>query len=68
MTKKCYIAEEIGDTKFTILIAKDIRTILKKKVFPTRNPVDSLQDIVNFFKNEMPDCETKLEAIVIDGR
>ena len=65
MTKKCYGAIELGGTKFTTLIAKDTKTILKKKVFPTLNPVDSLRDIVNFFKDEIPDCDTRLEAIGI---
>jgi fructokinase len=63
MTKKCYGAVELGGTKFTTLIARDTRTIIKKKVFPTLNPADSLQDIISFFKDEIPDCETKLEAI-----
>ena len=65
MTKKCYGAVELGGTKFTTLIAKDTKTILKKKVFPTLNPLDSLRDIINFFKDEIPDCETHLEAIGI---
>lgn len=63
MTNTCYGAIEMGGTKFTTLIARDPKTIIKKKVYPTLNPTDSLQDIVSFFTNEMPDCSAKLKAI-----
>lgn len=63
MTQKFYGAVELGGTKLVTIIANDINSIVRKKVFPTLNPGDTTQDIVDFFKNELPEPGDKLEAI-----
>lgn len=65
MPKKFFGAIELGGTKFTALIARDIKTIIRKRVFPTLDPADTLNTIVDFFQNELPDRDTCLEAIGI---
>jgi len=65
MPKKFFGAIELGGTKFTALIARDIKTIIRKRVFPTLDPADTLNTIVDFFQNELTDSNTCLEDIGI---
>lgn len=63
MAQKIFGAIELGGTKITAIIAKDTQNIFSKKVFPTLGPEDTVQDIINFFKNEIPQPDDRLEAI-----
>jgi len=65
MAQTIYGAVELGGTMITTIIARDTKSIIRKKVFPTLNPKDSIQDIINFFKSGFTDTDFLMQAIGI---
>ncbi|MDP2965146.1 MAG: ROK family protein [Pelolinea sp.] len=53
MAQKIFGAVELGGTKITAIVAKDLKTVLDKKVFPTLSPKETLNDIIEFFKSAL---------------
>ena len=53
MAQKIFGAVELGGTKITAILAKDLKTVLDKKVFPTLSPKETLNDIIEFFKSAL---------------
>lgn len=51
MAQKIFGAVELGGTKITAIAAIDLKTIINKKVFPTLSPIETLSDIIDFFKS-----------------
>lgn len=63
MTQNIFGAVELGGTKITAIAAKDLRTIIHKKVFPTLNPKETLLDLIEFFKSVLNRDDYEYQAI-----
>lgn len=63
MAEKAYGAIELGGTKTVAILAKDREQILEKKVFPTLNPIQTMQDIFDFFNAAQARNHISIHAI-----
>lgn len=65
MSEHFYGAIELGGTKTSVLIADAHNQQLSKKVFPTLSPDETVNDVVNFFKQTTSAEEISLTAVGI---
>ena len=65
MTKDIYGAIEFGGTKTVALIAQGKNNILSKRVFHTLAPLQTIQALVDYFKNYQSSNNLLLKSIGI---
>jgi fructokinase len=63
MAQNIFGAVELGGTKITAIVAKDLKTIINKKVFPTLSPKENLKDVIEFFKSCLSGEDCEFQAI-----
>lgn len=65
MDDNIYGAIELGGTKTIAMLASNIDKIIEKKKFPTLNPKDTVDDIINFFGAKTRNLSLNLKAVGI---
>lgn len=63
MTQKIFGAVEMGGTKVTAIAAKDLKSIISKKVFPNLSPRETMQDLFGFFRSIAAEENSEYQAI-----
>jgi fructokinase len=65
MIKDIYSTIEFGGTKTVALIAQGKNNILRKRVFHTLEPLQTIQTLVDYFKNNQSSNNLPLKSIGI---
>jgi len=65
MSKEIFGAVELGGTKTVVMVAEKIDQIIEKKRFPTLNPKETTNDIVQFFISFISKQDCVLKAVGI---